>query len=83
MNDYYLQQINDKLELIKSNTDQITTYLPNMSTELYYIEQNTQELISGDKIILKQIQATQSSVIMVAMILLIILLFNFIVRSLK
>ena len=35
-NDYYLQQINNKLEIIQSNSNQITTYLPNMSKYLYF-----------------------------------------------
>lgn len=48
MEQYYLQQINNNLELIRSDTEQIREITPIISTNLFNIKDNTQELVSGD-----------------------------------
>lgn len=83
MEQYYLQQINDKVELIRADVDQNSEIIPVISTNLFNIKESTQELVSGDKLILEQLEATNNNITMLAMILLMMLLFNFIMRCFK
>lgn len=62
MNDYYLQQINNNAGLIKSNTDQIREITPIISTNVFDIEENTQELISGDILINQKLDSVELNV---------------------
>lgn len=75
-NDYYGQAIYNRLGTINTNLDEIIA-----NQEI--IIKNQQTLISGDNIIIENTSKTITGVYVIALVVTMMLIYNFVIRSMK
>lgn len=82
-NDYYLEQINNKLNTTNGYLEDIIDNQQSIINNEATIIENQEELISGDNQIISQLTIANNSLILLAIIILWILLYKFIERCLR
>lgn len=75
-NDYYGQAIYNRLGTTNTNLDEII-----VNQEI--IIKNQQTLISGDNIIIENTSKTMTGVYVIALVVTMMLIYNFVIRSMK
>lgn len=79
----YEEQILNHLEQIEENTESQHLQLIYLVDNAQLMNEYTQEIISGDKLMQKEIQEVNQSVTLVAVILALFIILNFVERCFK